>query len=129
LPPINDDPLSRRDMGLEFLDVTPQMGVRLTDSDQENSGRRQEDEYRFTNDGSSVVDTHLLIVVRGLPDDVELRHASGTTTDGDPYVRVFLRNGVLLPGQSFSQELEFEKPRRSPPVSYTLELLSGQGEP
>ena len=50
---------------------------------------------------------------------------NGTTTD----LRVFLHGGVLLPGQRFSEELELEKPQRSPPVSYTLKLLSGQGDP
>lgn len=129
LPPDNNDPLSRRDMGLEFLDVTARVNARLTDSDSQNGDRRQEDEYRFTNESSSIVDTHLLIVVQGLPDEVRLRNASGTTKSGAPYLRVFLRDGLLLPGQRFSEELEFEKPHRSPPVSYTLKLLSGQGDP
>jgi cytochrome c peroxidase len=129
LPPDNNDPLSRRDMGLEFLDVTAQVSARLRDSDQHDGGRRQEDEVRFTNDGTTVVDTHLLIVVEGLPAGVELRRASGFTKSGDPYLRVFLRDGVLRPGERFSEDLEFRKPRQSPPVSYTLKLLSGQGDP
>jgi hypothetical protein len=105
------------------------MGAELTDSKEKNGGRRQEDEFRFTNTSSSVVDTHLLVVVEGLPADVRLRDASGTTQDGDPYLRVFLRDGVLLPGQRISEKLEFEKPHHSPHASYTLKLLSGQGNP
>ena len=60
----NNDPLSRRDQGLEFLDVTPQTTIeRLGSSSQ---GGRQTDQYKITNKSQSVVDTHLLIVVRGL---------------------------------------------------------------
>jgi cytochrome c peroxidase len=127
----NDDPLSRRDMGFEFLDVTAQVGVTLVDSNRSRDGRRQGDEYTITNNSSSIVDTHLLIVVQGLPDGIRMANASGTTSTGDPYLRVFLPDGVLLPGQSIVETLLFE--RQSHPhasaVSYTLKLLSGQGNP
>jgi len=129
LPPDNNDPLSRRDMGLEFLDVTAQAEVRLIDSDTRSGGRRQEEEYRIRNSGSSIIDTHLLIVAQDLPDGVQMENASGITSTGDPYRRVFLRDGVLLPGQSFTQELRFRRESDAPPVSYTLLLLSGQGNP
>jgi hypothetical protein len=84
--------------------------------------------YRFTNTGDSVIDTHLLIVVRGLPGGVRLDNASGTSQSGDPYVRVFLPEGVLRPGQRITQRLVFERVVRSSP-SYDLTLLSGQGAP
>jgi hypothetical protein len=129
LPPFNNDPLSRRDMGLEFLDVTAQADIRLIDSDTKSGGRRQEDEYRIRNTGSSVIDTHLLIVAQGLPDPIRMDNASGITSSGDPYLRVFLRDGVLRPGQSITEELRFRRERDDPPVSYTLVLLSGQGNP
>ena len=127
-PQDNDDALSRRDMGLEFLDVTTQVNVALTSSTRSNGGRR-EDVYRITNTSSSIVDTHLLIIARGLSSDIEMENASGRTEDGDPYLRVFLPDGVLLPGQSIVQTLTFKRHSNAPPVGYTLQLLSGQGNP
>jgi hypothetical protein len=122
LPANNNDALSRRDMGLEFLDVTKQVSVR-TDSANDN------DTLNLSNSSSSVVDTHLLIVVQGLPKGVELTNASGMTSGGDPYLRVYLTDGVLNPGQSIKQELRFKRSSDAPKVSYTLKLLSGQGKP
>lgn len=127
LPQSNDDALSRRDMGLEFLDVTKQVDIALTASN--SRGRRQRDEYTITNNSSSIVDTHLLIEVQGLADGIQMANASGITSSGIPYRRVFLPNGVLLPGQSIVQTLSFQKPLRSPPATYTLVFLSGQGNP
>ena len=154
LPRSNDDALSRRDMGLEFLNVTARLHTTLVDSnrargdadddhgdadadddhgdaDDGHGGgiRRREDVYRITNNSSSVVDTHLLLVVRGLSDEIRLENASGITSTGDPYLRVFLRDGVLLPGQSIVRTLRFRRESHAPPVSYTLMILSGQGNP
>ena len=144
-PISNNDPLSRRDAGLEFLNVTSQARTELTGS--ASTGRRQQDIYRITNtDSSTVIDTHLLIIVEGLSDQFRLENSSGTTSAGDPYIRVFLPNGVLLPGQSISQTLLFTRQRTdpkeeltdesrrasAPPAQargYTLNLLSGQGNP
>ena len=142
-PQDNDDALSRRDMGLEFLDVTAQVNIARIDSNRrrgdrddnddddgrDGGGRQQEDVYRITNHSSSVVDTHLLIVVHGLSDGIQLENASGFTSAGDPYLRVFLRDGVLLPGQSIVKTLIFKRRPHAPQVSYTLQLLSGQGNP
>src|SRR5881296_3393731 len=77
-PPDNDDALSRRDMGLEFLDVTSQAGTTLIDV----SGRKRRGAsherwvYRITNRSASPVDTHLLMIARGLSFDVEMLNAS-----------------------------------------------------
>jgi cytochrome c peroxidase len=127
MPPNNDDPLSRRDMGLEFLDVTSKLHVRRIDAERERDGRSR-DVYRITNNSTSIVDTHLLLIARGLPAD-RLRNASGVTSSGDPYRRVFLRDGVLLPGQSIVRSLEVKRDGRDKRPSYTLTLLSGQGNP
>ena len=128
LPPSNNDALSRRDMGLEFLDVTGQVDIALIESNGIR-GHRQEDVYRITNNSSSIVDTHLLTIVRGLSDQIEMENASGVTSSGDPYLREFLPEGVLLPGQSIVQTLVFERKHHAPSVSYKLTLLSGQGNP
>ena len=100
-------PLSRRDQGLEFLDVTSQTTIEKTGSN--SQGGRQTDQYRITNKSQSVVDTHLLIIVRGLPDGIQLENASGITRSGDPYIRVFLPDGVLQPGQNIVQTLIFKR--------------------
>jgi cytochrome c peroxidase len=126
LPMANDDALSRRDMGLEFLDVTRQVDTSLLSS--LNLGRRQDDIYTITNNSPSIVDTHLLIVVHGLSNGVRLANASGVTSSGDPYLRVFLTNGALLPGQSITERLSFTRPNPLP-ARYSLTLLSGQGKP
>jgi cytochrome c peroxidase len=126
-PPDNDDALSRRDMGLEFLDVTSRVNIALVSATSVGGGRR-EDVYRITNNGAGPVDTHLLVIARGLSFQVELENASGRTSAGDPYIREFLPDGVLLPGQSIVVSLRF-KPHSHTSVSYTLTLLSGQGNP
>jgi cytochrome c peroxidase len=115
----NDDPLSRRDEGLEFLDVTQQVRV----------DRVGPAIYRLTNTSDAVVDTHLLIIVRGLPAGVRLANATGTTRDGDPYIRVFLPDGVLPPGQQITQRFVFRNAAPRNPPAYTFTLLSGQGTP
>jgi hypothetical protein len=114
---------------LEFLDVTSQAAAEKIGSS--SHGGRQFDQYRITNRGQSVVDTHLLIIVRGLPHETELENASGTTRSGDPYIRVFLPNGVLQPGQDIVQTLIFSREggKNPSPLSYVLDLLSGQGNP
>ncbi|HVY37323.1 MAG TPA: cytochrome c peroxidase [Polyangia bacterium] len=123
----DDDPLSRRDQGLEFLDVTQQ--VRAERVGGSRFGGRAEQVYKLTNVGDSVVDTHLLIVVRGLPAGVRLTNASGTTHDGAPFIRIFLPGGVLQPGQSILRGLAFSGADRSRWPAYALTLLSGQGAP
>ena len=122
----SNDPLSRRDQGLEFLDVTSQATIRRLNGDRDHG--RAKDEYRITNTSASIIDTHLLIIAKGLPRSVELANASGVTKTGDPYLRVYLKDGVIMPGQSIVANLNF-KGNRGAPVSYSLQLLSGQGQP
>jgi hypothetical protein len=127
----NNDPLSRRDQGLEFLDVTSQAHIALIDRDS-NDGR-QKDVYRITNNSLSVIDTHLLMVAKGLPRQIELVNGSGKTRAGDPYLRVFLKEGVIMPGKSIVISMVFDgdrkDDRKNPRVNYNLGLLSGQGKP
>lgn len=113
--------------------------------------------YNITNTSTSIVDTHLLVIVQGLSPDFQLVNASGFTrggdtvflpngsltgdlvpgpSSGDPYIRVFLpvtaifgeRDAVLLPGQSISETLVFKR-EGSAQLNYTLDFLSGQGTP
>jgi hypothetical protein len=125
----NNDSLSRRDQGLEFLNVTADATIERIASN--SQGGRQTDQYRVTNRSLSVIDTHLLVIVRGLSDRTLLENASGVTRSSDPYIRVFLPNGVLQPGQNLIQTLIFKRPggNNAPQMSYALDLLSGQGNP
>lgn len=123
-PQDNDDALSRRDMGLEFLDVTGQLHATRRDS-----GPSAQHTLRLTNNSTSIVDTHLIVIVKGLSRHIRLLNASGTTTTGDPYLRVFLPNGVLSPGQSIERTLRFAGRSGRDDVHYSLQFLSGQGKP
>jgi hypothetical protein len=132
----SNDALSRRDQGLEFLDVSQQAHVSIQSDRRPDHGRR-DDVVRITTNSLSGIDTHLLVVVQGLSGQARLVNASGTTSSGDPYLRVFLPNGELQPGQSVVRKLSFESRgdrdhRRGPPhqaVRYSVRLLSGQGNP
>ncbi len=124
----NDDPLSRRDQGLEFLDVTSQAAIERIASSRD--GGRHEDRYRITNSSQSVIDTHLLVVVRGLSGQFSLENASGATGNRDPYFRLFLSDGVLQPGQHVDATLTFSRKGGDQTApNYVLQLLSGQGNP
>jgi hypothetical protein len=138
----NNDPLSRRDEGLEFLDVTSAVSVTLTNSGRVGCGRAQYGEcqervYTIGNNGSLApngvagqpIDTHLLMIVKGLSANAELENASGVTSSGDPYIRIFLPGGILTSGQSITQPLVFGRKRGGAGLSYTLSFLSGQGTP
>jgi len=126
----NNDPLSRRDEGLEFLDVTSEATISLLRRGPDEDDDVQKDTYSISNISTSIIDTHLLVIAQGLPTGVRLLNRnSGTTSTGAPYLRVFLPNGVLLPGQSTVQTLRFKRPNGSQPIRYQLTLLSGQGNP
>ncbi len=123
----DDDPLSRRDQGLEFLDVTRR--IRSNRVGIARPGQALEEVFMFTNTSDDVIDTHLLIIAAGLPRGVVLRNASGTTRSGEPYIRVFLPGGVLQPGQHISQAFTFNGVTRRRQPTYRFTLLSGQGAP
>ncbi len=124
----SNDPLTRRDEGLEFLDVTSKTTISLASRDADYT--EQEDVYRITNKSTSIIDTHLLVIAQGLPRSVQLLNGSGATSaEKNPYLRVFLPNGVLLPGQTTVQKLRFKRPPGPGALSYDLKLLSGQGNP
>ena len=126
----DNDPLSRRDQGLEFLDVTARTRIVQVDGDGDRD--RGDDgrgiTYRITNRSSEVIDTHLLIVARNLPRQLRLVNGTGRTKSGDPYLRVFLKDGVIMPGQSIVARLVFNNRIDRVPAG-SLTLLSGQGQP
>ena len=111
----DNDPLARRDQGLSFEDVNKQAAISPVG----------ENTYRITNVGPVPIDTNLLIIVSGLPKNVPLLNASGTTTGGDPYIRLFLKDGELDPGSAVLVQLVLRNQHAKP--NYKLALLSGQG--
>jgi Di-haem cytochrome c peroxidase len=123
----SNDPLTRRDEGLEFLDVTSETNISLTQRQFSRTG--QTDAYIITNSSTLIIDTNLLVIAQGLPGGVQLLNGSGTTSAGQPYLRVFLPNGVLLPGQTTAQALLLKRTSGAGPIAYQLQLLSGQGNP
>ena len=129
LPQDNDDALSRRDAGLEFLDVTGKLNVARIDSHTSEGGKRREDVLRIANVSPDIVDTHLLLVVQGLADRLEVENASGFTAAGDPYIREFLADGALVPGQAVTMRVVVHRPSHGPGITYAIKLLSGQGNP
>ncbi len=144
LPISVNDPLSRRDAGLEYLDVTANLRTELTGS--EIVGQRRTNVYQISNISQETVDTNLLIIVKGLSKQIRLVNASGIVSkddrvflpngdlgagpsSGDPYLRVILPKGILRPSAGISEKLVFERAANAPKVSYTLSFLSGQGKP
>ena len=116
----DNDPLARRDQGLEFLNVTAQVSVQLT------SSAGNQDVWLITNTSNSVIDTHLLVIVTGLSGGVTV-DARETTKAGQPYYRMFLPDGVLNPGQSVARTVVRAGGGSS--SSYGFQLMSGQGKP
>jgi hypothetical protein len=109
-----------------FLNVTDQVEIMI---DSKRQSQRQEDVLKITNTSSSVVDTHLLVITKGLSDQIQLENSDEMTSDGERFLRVFLDDGVLLPDQSIMATLKFRRKDNASPVSYTPVLLSGQGTP
>ena len=140
LPQDNDDALSRRDMGLEFLDVTDageRRAARRSSGDDEAGHRDSASSDGCGEDDGSIgspttaspVDTHLLVVASGLSFQIEMTNASGRTSAGDPY-----RPGVPAErdpraGSEHRRHARFQRHRQSPSLRFTLTLLSGQGNP
>jgi hypothetical protein len=125
----SNDPLTRRDFGLEFLNVTSKLAPGAPIVSDNNGGSEQQDDVLVKNTSSDIVDTHLIVVVDNLPAGVTLLDAGGRTKNGKPFVRVFLDGGALLPGNAQPITLRFKRARAGTKVTgYTLGFLSGQGD-
>jgi len=130
LAPSNNDALTRRDRGLEFLDVTSRVMVSRRGVDR--NGPVQTHHLIFTNISSAPVDTHLIVAFVSLTPGVEVIGAEGFTAQlpvsGVPYVRVFLPGGVIAPDASIDVPVQFSAPADTA-VQFSVVLLSGQGIP
>jgi cytochrome c peroxidase len=126
----NNDALTRRDRGFEFLDVTSRVAVALRGVDSDKG--IQTHHLALTNIGSEPVDTNLIVCFMTMTAGVEVIDAegrtAGTPVSGVPYVRAFIPEGAIGPGETmeFAVRLRISA---STNVSYTIDLLSGQGKP
>ncbi|MBI4169649.1 MAG: hypothetical protein HY510_06905, partial [Acidobacteria bacterium] len=142
LAPLSNDPLTRRDFGLELLDVTDQ--VRATrslvpahaagaaDDPMPGSTQARVEILSLENIGADPIDTDLMVVLRRLPEKVVLMNPDGATSEMPepflPYRRLFLGGGLLRPGESVDLRLRFAAPPRVRP-DYEVVLFSGQRAP
>lgn len=127
----NDDKLSRRDLGLEFLDVSSRLKVTRREISH-GFGSTQIHQLTLTNTSDEMVDTHLLLCFKKLPPGTIVLSAEGYTATtpnaGMPYQRVFLPDGVIAPGKSTTVTIRFFSSLNRT-ISYDLDFLSGQGTP
>jgi cytochrome c peroxidase len=128
----SNDLLTRRDFGLEFLDVTSRIQVTRSPITRSPFGWLKLQRLKLVNISDEPIDTHLLLCFKGLPPSVKVAEAEGLTantpTPGLPYLRVFLPEGELAPGRSITVVVSFSAPLNAQ-MNYTLDLLSGQGKP
>lgn len=132
LCPSSNDALTRRDRGLEFLDVTSRIVVTLRRVDRDARNNIQSHNLALTNISSEPVDTHLIICFMTMTAGVTVMGAEGVTRTtpvaGVPYLRVFVPGGVIQPGEVMDLTVRLSAPAALD-VSYTLDMLSGQGKP
>ncbi len=75
----------------------------------------------ITNIGTTNLIGALDFEVTGLPAGVILANASGIAPDGNPYISIYLANGVLAPGQSITFTVLFKNPKR---LSFTYGIFA-----
>lgn len=128
----SNDALTRRDRGLEFMDVTPMLQVNRRSVVRDDSNQTQTHNLTLTNISSDTVDTHLLVCFMTMTPGVDVMNAEGRTTktpiSGVPYVRVFVPGGEISPGDSVDISLKF-RANVGTNIQYTLDMISGQGKP
>jgi cytochrome c peroxidase len=132
LCPDNNDALTRRDRGLEFLDVTSSLSVNINGTTIDPKTGVQTQSVTITNITGNIVDTDLLLCFGSLPSGVKVVGAAGSTSAnpsaGLPYMRLFLPNGEIPPDGSINVSIQFSAPPGAS-ISYAMDMLSGQGNP
>ena len=86
----------------------------------------------LTNISSEPVDTHLIVCFMTMTAGVTVMDAEGNTrttpVTGVPYLRVFIPEGTIEPGEVMDVSVRLSAAATTN-VSYTIDLLSGQGKP
>lgn len=128
---VSNDALTRRDFGLEFLDVTSRISVGFQRMLYQ-FGDDQTYRLKLTNISDEPIDTHLLLFFKGLPYGASVLSGEGRASKGEiaglPYQRVFLPDGVIEPGNSIDVIVKVFVPRQQQ-LKLNLTILSGQGKP
>jgi hypothetical protein len=128
----SNDLLTRRDRGLEFLEVTSMLQVNRRSIDRDDPNQLQTHHLTLTNISSDIVDTHLLVCFTTMSAGVDVVDAEGrtarTAVSGVPYVRVFIPEGEIAPGGSIDISVRFRAPAGTN-IQYAVDMLSGQGKP
>lgn len=132
LCPDDNDALSRRDRGLEFLDVTSNISINLNGTTIDHKTGIQTQSLTLTNITGNIIDTNLLLCFGSLPGGVKVLNAEGVTASqpsaGVPYMRLFLPDGMIPPDGSINVDVQFAASTDTN-ITYSLDLLSGQGNP
>ncbi|HEY6331147.1 MAG TPA: cytochrome c peroxidase [Blastocatellia bacterium] len=132
LCPDDNDALSRRDHGLEFLDVTSSISIGDNGTTVDRKTGIQTQSLTLTNITGNIIDTNLILCFGSLPNGVKIVNASGNTTaqptPGLPYIRLYLPDGEIPPDGSLNMEIQFTAPA-GVSLSYNMDMLSGQGMP
>ena len=101
LCPSSDDGLTRRDRGLEFLDVSRQIFVSVRGVERDAAHNMETHHLSLTNIGSSPIDTHLLMCFMNLSPGASVVGAEGFSehlpSPGVPYMREFVPHGEVDP--------------------------------
>lgn len=137
LPPIGNDPLTRRDLGMELLDVTGRARITRSVAPADTPARSglpavHVERLTLHNAGADPIDTDLMVILTGLPDNTKLMNRDGMTIASPapalPYRRLFLQGGAIMPGGSVEIHLRFAGPPRMR-LDYSVVLLSGNRTP
>ena len=129
----SNDVLSRRDRGLEFLEVTSSLVTRMSGTRVDPSTGQMVLRVMLTNRSFAAIDGDLLVVLTQMPSGEVLMNAEGQSTRmtgmiGMPYLRLHLENGQLAPGASLPLDLHL-KIVGAVCGSYGFRMLSGSGMP
>jgi hypothetical protein len=129
----SNDALSRRDRGLEFLDVTDRLTMQMDGSPVPAASGTMMQRMVLTNQSKDPIDGDLVLVMTEMPAGAVLMNAEGYATHmpglvGMPYLRVRFMDGQLAAGASMPVDLHLQMPG---PVTggYSLRILSGAGAP
>ena len=136
-PAISNDPLTRRDLGLELLDVTGRARITRSVAPADTPARSglpavHVERLTLYNDGTEPIDTDLMVILKGLPASARLMNRDGVTlslpSPALPYRRLFLQGGAIRPGDSVELHLRFAGPPHMR-LDYSVVLLSGNRTP
>jgi cytochrome c peroxidase len=129
----SNDALSRRDRGLEFLDVTDRLTMQMDGSVVPAGNGTMMQRMMLTNQSKDPIDGDLVLVMTQMPAGAVLMNAEGYATHmpgliGMPYLRVRFMDGQLAAGASMPVDLNLQM-AGTVTGGYSLRILSGAGAP